>query len=349
MRLTTGPGLAPRERDRRSTDESRPPVAAVPDVEVPREIRPHTSPSDVSVSMTSGRRAAYPARTLERASDLGGAWILVLIRDEPCRARVEKTMRSHIRVIAVASIRAAEETLTRASSRPTAAVVSATDAEGRNCLPLVRTLTQLRPTVPVIGYCTVDRAASRDVLTLVRAGVHEVIFRDIDDPARAIRRFVDTAATSSGVDDILRAITPDLSETLLPFVRYCLEHPRITSVAAVADALGIHRKTLFIHCRGASAVPPGIIMTWCRLLLAAHLLATSLRTVEAVARDLGFASATALRNITKRYAGLRPTAFRDGSAMSSMTRAFLAATSRATATREVVSHVTTHVEAAQHE
>ena len=183
----------------------------------------------------------------------------------------------------------------------------------------------------MIGYCTAHGAASREVLTLARAGVHDVMFGGIDDHARAVRRFVDTAAAAGSVDDILRTIAPGLNDALLPFVRYCLENPQVNSVAAVAEALGIHRKTLFVHCRGASAPPPGIIMTWCRLLLAAHLLATSLRTVEAVALDLGFTSATALRNMTKRYTGMRPTAFRDGTAMPVVTRAFLLAARRAPA------------------
>jgi len=183
--------------------------------------------------------------------------------------------------------------------------------------------------VPVIGYCAAHRAASRDVLALARAGVHDVMFHGADDQCRAVRRFIDTAAARCGVDDILRAITPGLNVTLLPLVRYCLENPRVTSVAAVADAMGVHRKTLFVHCRGASAPPPGIIITWCRVLLAAHRLATSLRSVEAVAGDLGFTSATALCNMTKRYTGLRPSAFRDGGAMHAVTQAFLSATARA--------------------
>lgn len=281
--------------------------------------------------MAARLRRADSALASVQLDDADGAWILVLIRDEAGRARVESALRSRARVVAVGSTRAAEHALAGACSRPTAAVFSATDVQGRSCLPLVRTLTQLRPTVPVIGYCTADGTASRDVLSLARAGVLDVMFRGVDDHGRAVRRFVETASTSRGVDDILRAITPGLHAALVPLVRYCLEHPKVTSVAALADAMGVHRKTLFVHCRGASAPPPGIIMTWCKLLLAAHLLATSLRSVEAVALDLGFASATALRNMTKRYTGLRPTAFRDGSAMPVVTRAFLAATVRAPA------------------
>ena len=252
-----------------------------------------------------------------------GAWILVLIRDEAGRARVESAMRFRARILAVGSTRAAEQVIAEAPSRPTAAVVSATDEKGRSCLPLVRTLTQLRPTVPVIGYCAADASASRDVLTLARAGVHDVMFGGLDDEGRAIRRFLETASKAGGVDDILKDITPGLNVALLPLVRYCLEHPHVNSVAEVADAMGVHRKTLFVHCRGAKGPPPSTIMTWCRLLLATRLLATSLRSVEAVALDLGFASATAFRNITKRYTGLRPTEFRDGTAVPVVTQAFL--------------------------
>jgi AraC-like DNA-binding protein len=284
---------------------------------------------ELTPRVTVGTPPTNPISAPTPAIDTEGAWILVLIRDDAGRARLETAMRSRARVVAVESTRAAEQALAAARSRPTAAVLSVTDAEGRNCLPLVRTLTQLRPAVPVIGYCTAEGAESRDVMTLVRAGVHDVMFRGINDHGRAVRRFVETAAAACGVDEILRAITPGLHEAVVPFVRYCLEHPQVRSVAAVADAMGVHRKTLFVHCRSACAPPPGIIMTWCRLLLAVHLLAKSMRTVEAVAVDLGFASATALRNVMKRYTGLRPTAFRDGTAMPWVTRAFLAAASGA--------------------
>ena len=164
-------------------------------------------------------------------ADPPGPWILVLIRDDDARARLESAMRSRARIVAVESTRAAEQVLAAASSRPTAAVLSATDAGGRNCLPLVRKLTQLRPAVPVIGYCSAEGIASRDVVTLVRAGVHDVMFRGIDDQGRAVRRFVDTAATTCGVDEILRTVTPGLHPALLPFVRYCLAHPRPGSVS----------------------------------------------------------------------------------------------------------------------
>jgi len=144
-----------------------------------------------------------------------------------------------------------------------------------------------------------------------------------------VRRFVDLAATARGVDEILREIAPALHVTLFPFVHFCLQHPRVGSVAAVAEAMGVHRKTLFVRCRDASAPPPGIIITWCRLLSAAHLLSTSMRSVETVSADLGFASPTTFRNITRRYTGLRPTELRDRNAMVVVIRAFLTALSRA--------------------
>ena len=306
----------------------------------PNDPRAATAIANEALAQEKRRRRGADGRTAATAppivslgspawpADAAGAWILVLIPDPAARARVETAMRSRAHVVAVGSARAAEQVLVTARSRPTAAVVSATDADGRNCLPLVRTLTQQRPTVPVIGYCAPDGTSSRDVLTLARAGVHDVMFRGIDDHGRAVRRFVDTASTASGVDEILRAIAPGLHANLLPFVRYCLEHPQVHSVTAVADALGIHRKTLFVHCRDACAPPPGIMMTWCRLLLAAQRLATSMRSVEAVACDLGFTSARALRNVAKRYTGLRPTAFREGNAMPIVTQAFLSAVAR---------------------
>ena len=75
------------------------------------------------------------------------------------------------------------------------------------------------------------RGGSRRIARRVGARsrrVHDVTFHGADDRCRVVRRFIDTATTTGGVDDILRAIAPGLNVTLLPLVRYCLENPQVT-------------------------------------------------------------------------------------------------------------------------
>jgi transcriptional regulator GlxA family with amidase domain len=61
------------------------------------------------------------------------------------------------------------------------------------------------------------------------------------------------------------------------------------------------------HLRAAAAPPPQELLAWCRLSVVAELLSTTPRTIESIALQLDFPSDTALRNMMKRYTGLRAT------------------------------------------
>ena len=91
----------------------------------------------------------------------------------------------------------------------------------------------------------------------------------------------------------------------------------------VARALGVNRKTLVNHCKAAGFPSPGAVIAWCLILLTAALLATPGVTVERIGVQLNFPSATALRNMLKRYTGLRPTALRDPTALAELCARFL--------------------------
>jgi len=72
---------------------------------------------------------------------------------------------------------------------------------------------------------------------------------------------------------------------------------------------------------------PSILITWCRLIIAAHLLEMRGDSVERVALALDYPSATALRNTLRRYCGCRPADLRSGG-MESLVAAFTAVLTR---------------------
>lgn len=79
----------------------------------------------------------------------------------------------------------------------------------------------------------------------------------------------------------------------------------IKTVPELGAALGVHRKTLFNHCRRASFLAPAELIAWGRLAMVAYMLETTACTIERIAIELGYASDTALRNTFKRYTGRR--------------------------------------------
>ena len=90
----------------------------------------------------------------------------------------------------------------------------------------------------------------------------------------------------------------------------------------MADALNVHRKTLVARLSGANLPTPSALISWCRILVAARLLEDPGRSVEQVALLLEFPSGTSMRNMMKRYTGLRPGEIRENGGVRCVLHAF---------------------------
>jgi AraC-like DNA-binding protein len=187
-----------------------------------------------------------------------------------------------------------------------ALLVEPRDRDERQVAGAVRSLRQRLPTLPIIGYCRIGHEHSASIRELALAGVHELVFRGVDDTGVLLRSVLSSAAHATVADAMLAELLPLIPAPLHPFIQFCLKSPQHAhSVGGVAGALGINRKTLVNYCARAELPSPGKLLSWCRQLLAAHYLATTTRTVERIALQLDFASDTALRNMIKRYTGMR--------------------------------------------
>ena len=215
-----------------------------------------------------------------------------------------------------------------------ALLVEPRDRDDRPVAGTVRALRQRLPTLPIIGYCRIGHEHSAAIRELAVAGVHELVFRGVDDSGVMLRAVLRSAAHATVADAILGELLPLIPPPLHPFIRFCLTSPQYAhSVGGVAGGLGVNRKTLVNYCARANLPSPGRLLSWCRLLLAAQYLATTTRTVERIALQLDFASDTALRNMIKRYTGLRAKDLRHGDG---------AAVVLAHLTRALASHRATH-------
>src|SRR6185295_17460341 len=170
-----------------------------------------------------------------------------------------------------------------------------------------------RPRVALVGYCRATHEHSRDIIELAGAGIHEIILRDATDWGSALRDTLVRATQSCGAAQAIEALHDLVPDELRPLVEYCLHFPHLsTSVPRVAAELGVHRKTLVNYTARFGFPSPSIIIAWCRLIIAAHLLESRGDAVERTAMALEYPSATALRNMLRRYAGQRPADLRVG-------------------------------------
>ena len=240
--------------------------------------------------------------------------VAALVRDPTGAARLTEALRGEAHVRGCDS---EEELVTLvASGLASVIVVDLRDRRGTPTLGAVRLIREQFPSVPVIAYCALTPDVSRDILELARAGVNDLVLRGVDDVGVALRAAIAAAQDHCGAREVLTLVEPLVPPTVLHFIRFCLENGRRTlTVEEVARALGVHRRTLVERHSAAGLPSPSAMIQWCRLLIAARLLEDVGRAVEHVALLLDYPSGTALRNMLKRYTGLRPAEVRENGGM----------------------------------
>lgn len=236
--------------------------------------------------------------------------VAALVWDAASQARLRDALRGQ------ATLRFCErqsELLTLVENNLASVVVLDTrERDGQSTLPVVRQLRDAFPSVPVVLYFAISPDTSRDVLAFARAGVNDLVLRDVDDLRYSLRSALSAAADHCSAHTIVNELEPLLPANVLPMVQYSLENGRrAISVEEVADALNVHRKTLVDRLSGSHLPTPSALIAWCRLITAARLLEDPGRSVEQVALILDFPSGTSMRNMMKRYTGLRPGEIRE--------------------------------------
>ena len=246
--------------------------------------------------------------------------VVALVTGHEARARIRSSLVGHA-AVEFCGVRA--ELLRRVASHPTAVVITELwDDTGASTAVAVEQLRMKFPAIPVLAYCVLRHATSRELLAMAHAGVNGFVLRGFDDVGRALRM-----ALANADDDCLEQVMGHelgnlLAADVRPVVAHCLSHARTShTVSGVAAGLGVHRRTLVNRLAQAGLPSPSAVISWCRLLLAARLLEDPGRSVESVALALDFGSGTALRSMLRRYTGLQPKAVRRGGGAECVLRA----------------------------
>jgi AraC-like DNA-binding protein len=198
-------------------------------------------------------------------------------------------------------------TLTRAcESEPVHLAVFDLYAEGRTNFDRVRLLRRRFPRLALLAYVeiTVDRA--REMFHLARCGVDDLVVVGADDDPMALRAHVDKAEARSAAAIVRPAVAgfpTSVRDAVLAAVTRA--HERLTA-ETLARRLATTRPDLTRALADAGLPPPNQLLTWGRLIVAAHLLEESEQSAEGVASILDFASPGAFRNACRRYLDATP-------------------------------------------
>ncbi|MGH7710533.1 MAG: helix-turn-helix domain-containing protein [Gemmatimonadaceae bacterium] len=247
--------------------------------------------------------------------------VATLVYDPLARARLVDALRdqAHVRVCD----RALEVSELVRSGIASMVVIDFRDRLGESTLPLVRELRDEFPSVPVVLYCSLRPENARSVLEFARAGVNDLILRDVDDLRRTLRQALMRAEEHCTAGYVIEQLWTGAPHPVVNLLRACLERGRrALTVRELARELGVSRKTLADWTRAASFPPPEAIISWCRLMVCARLLEDPGRSVTQVAMLADFPSSTSLRNMLRRYTGLRPLEIRENGGLRCVIHAF---------------------------
>jgi AraC-like DNA-binding protein len=228
------------------------------------------------------------------------------------RARITSSLRARaMEIVFVDRIAELSEAVKQARLPIAAIIVEVRDADGRAVHEIVHDLHAGGTGTPLVAYCRPGAEHSSDIRALVLAGAHQLLFHGIDDAGIALRFILDAAQQASVGERVAEQLMRVVPPKLAAFVSHVTRYPATQRVSDVAESLGYHRKTLVNHCAQVEFLSPHELLCWCRLAVAGELMASSHRTIESISHQLDFPSDTSLRNMMKRYTGLKASEVRE--------------------------------------
>ncbi len=183
-------------------------------------------------------------------------------------------------------------------------------ANGALQLDPVRQLKRRFPRMSTVAYVDATVERGRDLFDAGRSGVDALILANVDDDAVNIAATIEHAE-ARGVAGVLRTmlegLRPTARDALLISVTRAHEH---LTPDDLARRLSLSRRVLAKHLEQAGLPSPQRLLTWARLLVAAHLLEDPERSADNIALALHFPSGSAFRNTCQRYVRATPSEIR---------------------------------------
>jgi AraC-like DNA-binding protein len=170
----------------------------------------------------------------------------------------------------------------------------------------VRHMKQRLPRLTMIAYVTFTNDRAHDLFDAGRQGVDGLVIADQDDSPRALLALVEQAESRSLASVVRRSLNtedPVIRDAVLLSVTRA--HERL-SPEALARLLALPRRTVSQRLASAGYPAPQRLITWGRLIVAAHLLEDKHRSADRVASSLDFPSGSAFRNTCQRYLHATP-------------------------------------------
>ncbi len=257
--------------------------------------------------------------------------VAVLLHDTDALERIRSTLRDQAEVRYCASGKELLNLLT-SGVELIAVVTELWDKAGAATAPAIQLVKHQCASIQVLVFLrsvVSSNALAVELFASARAGADVLVLCGYDELIVALQKILAASGDRAALAIVIDKLSPLLSEDTEPIIRFCLNRARQPlRVSLIAEALGVHRRTLVYRLSRAGFPSPQLLIGWIRLFLAVRLLQDGHQTVRHVASLFGFSSATALRNAMHRRTGLKPSDARQSGTLDHLLSDFVGEVTR---------------------
>jgi AraC-like DNA-binding protein len=214
--------------------------------------------------------------------------------------------------------------LTRACERaPVRVAVVDLYAGGPPNFEGLRQLKQRLPRLTIVAYMAMAEDRAHDLFDTGRAGVEGLVLLGVDDAPRVLLAVVEKSEAKSLAGFVRRSFEgadPLVIDAILLAVTRAQER---ISPAGLARLLAQPRPAVTRRLAAEGFPAPQRLLTWGRLIVAAHMLEDAHRSADRIAASLDFPSGSAFRNTCQRYLHATPGEIRSRGGANYVVRSML--------------------------
>jgi len=205
--------------------------------------------------------------------------------------------------------------------------------DGPAAMDRVRVIKLRFPMIALLAYVAPAPDRLRDMFDAGRIGFDGLVIADVDDDPASLLTHLEKGEARTAAALVRPLLAPEYKANVRDATLACVTraHERL-SPEALARLLEVPRRLLASRLHEAGFPPPARLITWGRLIVAAHMLASGDRSADSVANALDFPSGSAFRNTCQRYLHATPQEIRARGGATFVVDAFFAHVGTAEAT-----------------
>jgi AraC-like DNA-binding protein len=220
------------------------------------------------------------------------------------RQRIAGCIKGHARLEWFDTFADLRSAMTQESASVAITILDLRDPTGASGASFARSLAATSPGLGLVAYCPNSLGRETEICELGSAGVHDVLVAGLTDAGHVGRTIILNAQRRGAVAMVVSELRKFIPARLLPFADTVLRNPARSSVAEIAQIMGIHRQTPNFWCKKEVYLRPEEVLIWCRVFLVAALLELTPRTIESISVEFDYSSPQSLRNQFKAYTGM---------------------------------------------